>query len=62
MKGTAEDFVTKALHMLQATGWIEAHRFLFSDLRVHLLGWPAFLAPDGGGRVTLSPVEAAGQH
>jgi hypothetical protein len=33
--------------MLQATGWIDAHRFLFAVLRVHLLGWPAFLAPDG---------------
>ena len=44
---TAPDFVTRALHMLQPMGWIAAHRFLFGDLRVHLLGWPAFLAPDG---------------
>jgi Domain of unknown function (DUF6431) len=43
----APDFVTRALHMLQSLGWIAAHRFLFADLRVHLLGWPAFLAPDG---------------
>jgi hypothetical protein len=43
----APDFLRRALRMLQATGWIAAHRFLFSVLRVHLLGWPAFLAPDG---------------
>ena len=41
----APDFLRRALHMLQAIGWIAAHRFLFADLRVHLLGWPAFLAP-----------------
>jgi hypothetical protein len=34
--------------MLQSIGWIAAHRFLFADLRFHLLGWPVFLAPDGG--------------
>ena len=44
---TAPHFVTRALHMLQSIGWIAAHRFLFADLRGHLLGWPAFLAPDG---------------
>jgi transposase-like protein len=43
----ALNFVSRALHMLQSIGWIAAHRFLFADLRVHLLGWPAFLAPDG---------------
>ena len=43
----APDFVTRALHMLQSVGWIAAHRFLLADLRVHLLGWPAFLARDG---------------
>lgn len=43
----APDFVCKALRLLQSMGWIAAHRFLFADLRVHLLGWPAFLAPDG---------------
>ncbi|MGH8649990.1 MAG: DUF6431 domain-containing protein, partial [Burkholderiales bacterium] len=36
----AVDFVEKALEMLEATGWIEAHRFLFEQLRQHLLGWP----------------------
>jgi len=44
---SAADFVTRALLMLQALGWIAAHRFLFSQLRMHLLGWPAFLAPHG---------------
>ena len=40
-------FVRCALEMLQSIGWVTAHRFLFADLRFHLLGWPAFLAPDG---------------
>lgn len=43
----ALNFVTRALRMLQAIGWIAAHRFLFSQLRTHLLGWPRFLVPDG---------------
>lgn len=43
----ATDFVTRALRMLQSLGWITAHRFLFFQLRVHLLGWPRFLAPSG---------------
>ena len=43
----APSFVDRAVVMLQSTGWIAAHRFLFTDLRFHLLGWPAFLAPDG---------------
>jgi hypothetical protein len=43
----APTFVTRALHMLESIGWMAAHRFLFADLRIHLLGWPAFLAPDG---------------
>jgi hypothetical protein len=41
------NFVTRALHMLQSVGWIPAHRFLFPQLRAHLLGWPRFLVPDG---------------
>lgn len=45
---TAPDFVIRALQMLQAIGWIAAHRFLFSELRMHLLGWPRFLIPSGG--------------
>ena len=50
----APNFITRALHMLQTVGWIAAHRFLFSGLRAHLLGWPRFLAPDGRP-VTLRP-------
>jgi hypothetical protein len=44
---TATDFVTRALQMLQAIGWIAAHRFLFGELRMHLLGWLRFLIPSG---------------
>ena len=43
----APDFVHRALAMLESTGWIAAHRFLFAGLRQHLLGWPRGLAPDG---------------
>jgi hypothetical protein len=41
------DFATRTLRMLESVGWIPAHRFLFAELRTHLLGWPRFLAPDG---------------
>ena len=53
----APGFAQRALAMLQAIGWIPAHRFLFADLRAHLLGWPPSLAPDGRRR-TLSPTPA----
>lgn len=43
----APDFVHRALAMLESTGWIAAHRFLFAGVRRHLLGWPRGLAPDG---------------
>ena len=43
----APDFVHRALAMLESTGWIAAHRFLFAGVRCHLLGWPRGLAPDG---------------
>jgi len=43
----APDFVARALAMLETTGWAAAHRFLFGRLRMHLLGWPPFLVPDG---------------
>ena len=43
----ATDFLSRALHMLEAIGWIAAHRFLFAELRMHLLGWPRFLIPHG---------------
>ena len=54
----AKDFLTRALQMLAAIGWIPAHRFLFSELRAHLLGWPRFLIPHGC-RVNLSPAPAS---
>lgn len=43
----APDFSTRALRMLEAIGWIAAHRFLFAELRMHLLGWPGSLVPEG---------------
>ena len=49
----AADFVSRTLRMLESIGWIAAHRFLFSQLRVHLLGWPASLVPTGR-RTTLA--------
>lgn len=51
---SAPDFTARALYMLESIGWIAAHRFLFSDLRAHLLGWPRFLAPQGR-RATPAP-------
>ena len=60
----AASFVSRALHMLESLGWIRSHRFLFSQLRVHLLGWPRFLAPHGR-RATLgsaSPPSASPTH
>jgi len=53
----AADFLGRALEMLESTGWIRAHRFLFADLRCHLLGWPPGLAPEGR-RATFSPAGA----
>jgi transposase-like protein len=53
----APDFVSRALQMLESTGWIAAHRFLFAALRYHLLGWPRGLAP-AGRRATFSPAGA----
>jgi len=43
----ARDFLTRGLQMLEAIGWIPAHRFLFGKVRIHLLGWPRFLVPYG---------------
>jgi Domain of unknown function (DUF6431) len=53
----APDFVHRALAMLESTGWIAAHRFLFAGVRCHLLGWPRGLAPDGR-RAAFSSVAA----
>jgi hypothetical protein len=55
----ASSFVWSALQMLQSIGWIAAHRLLLADLRVHLLGWPAFLAP-AGRAATLRPAPPPG--
>jgi hypothetical protein len=54
----ATNFVSRALRMLESIGWMAAHRFLFSQLRMHLLGWPACLAPYGRPitLATVSPV------
>ena len=52
----APDFAARALQMLESIGWIAAHRFLFADLRAHLVGWPTFLAP--AGRVAALPPAA----
>lgn len=54
----ASDFLTRALQMLEVVGWIPAHRFLFAELRVHLLGWPRFLVPHGY-RIHLRPALSA---
>ena len=43
----ASSFVLRAIGMLEKTGWIAAHRFVFPDLRMHLLGWPPSLVPHG---------------
>jgi transposase-like protein len=43
----APDFVHRAVNMLESSGWVAAHRFLFAGVRCHLLGWPRSLAPDG---------------
>lgn len=53
----AANFIERALGMLAAAGWTGAHRFLFADLRQHLLGWPPSLDPDGRRR-TLQPAPA----
>ena len=55
----AADFVERAARMLETSGWISAHRFLFGQLRAHLLGWPPSLAPTGR-RAALSPATAMG--
>ena len=43
----ASSFISKALVRLQQIGWRAAHRFLFAELRMHLLGWGQSLAPHG---------------
>lgn len=55
----APDFLSRALAMLQSIGWIAAHRFLFSQLRAHLLGWPDSLAPQGQRARLVPPAPSA---
>jgi transposase-like protein len=50
----APDFLHRAIDMLESTGWIHAHRFLFGSLRQHMLGWPPSLVPHGR-RVAFAP-------
>ena len=54
----ASSFIAKALVMLQKIGWRAAHRFLFSELRMHLLGWGKSLAPHGR-RITIHDASCA---
>ena len=54
----AASFVSRALGMLEKIGWRKAHRFLFADLRMHLLGWGPTLAPHGR-RVMVNAASAA---
>jgi transposase-like protein len=54
---SAANFVERAARMLKTTGWVNAHRFLFGQLRAHLLGWPPSLAPTGR-RAAISPAAA----
>jgi transposase-like protein len=56
---TPTNFVDRAVRILEDRGWISAHRFLFGQLREHLLGWPRSLAPSGR-RITISPKPASG--
>ncbi len=55
----APGFVHRALTMLESTGWIAAHRFLFAGVRCHLLGGPRGLAPEGR-RAAFSSAPAPG--
>jgi Domain of unknown function (DUF6431) len=55
----APNFIHRALTMLQYSGWIPAHHFLFANLRQHLLGWPPSLAP-AGQRLTLDSIVSSG--
>jgi len=57
----ASSFVLRAISMLENTGWMAAHRFVFPDLRMHLLGWPPSLTPHGR-RITLDAASGAGSR
>src|SRR5260370_30039689 len=53
LRDPAANFVSRTLGMLESIGWIAAHRFLFYQLRVPLLGELACLVP-AARRTTLS--------
>ena len=55
-------FVSKALGMLETVGWVAAHRFLFRELRAHLLGWPRSLAPNGRSTTLVSACGSGGDE
>lgn len=57
----AANFEKRAVQMLNAVprAWTGSHRFLFQQLRDHLLGWPPSLAPDGRG-ITFGSAIASG--
>ena len=55
----APGFIHRALAMLESTGWIAAHRFLFGGVRCHLLGWPPGLGRDGRRAAVSSAVAPA---
>jgi hypothetical protein len=55
---SASSFVLRTMGMLENTGWITAHRFVFPDLRMHLLGWSPSLAPHGR-RITVDAASRA---
>jgi Domain of unknown function (DUF6431) len=56
---SAPHFAHRALVMLESAGWIPAHRFLFGNLRQHILGWPPSLAP-AGRFITLASTVSSG--
>jgi len=54
----AASFISRSLDMLETAGWTVAYRFLFSELRMHLLGWGPSLAPHGL-RITINAASCA---
>lgn len=60
LKAAAESAKLAAMPYQRGQFWVRRFRQqaekLFTDLRVHLLGWPAFLVPDG--RIAVLPPAA----
>ena len=59
---TASSFISKALSMLETVGWISAHRFLFRELRAHLLGWPRSLVHEGRSTILVTAWGSGGSQ